>query len=111
MWRYFWRIYGFDDKKDGGGDNESDDGDDDDDDDGAHDDGDHDHDDDDHDDDDDWNDDVTGRWVRYPALDIKMQSLGDALESGHQMSRCCDSIFQDSVFQDCIHTFLHQWRV
>ena len=56
-------------------------------------------------------DDVTGRWVRYPALDIKMQSLGDALESGHQMSRCCDSIFQDSVFQDCIHTFLHQWHV
>ena len=67
--------------------------------------------DDDEDDGDNDDDDVTGRWVRYPALDIKMQSLGDALESGHQMSRCCDSIFQDSVFQDCIHTFLHQWHV
>ena len=40
--------------------------------------------------------------MRYPALDIKMQSPGDALESGQQMSRCCDSIFQDSVVQDCI---------
>ena len=50
--------------------------------------------------------------MRYPALDIKMQSPGDALESGQQMSRCCDSIFQDSVVQDCIRVpFPMAWGV